>query len=226
MLAQSYWYADLSEGPDSVGGQLRRDKGCPFSSVTNSGRVWRKVPESDARSVSLVRGIRRSRGYQKQSGEYGKVCKVEDSHRGKTFSQCPSADRTQTPSTGLRHPSSKEEGAGKRYSERAPYLRPMPPSSLPAAALIQQFENKECVFPAGGFLFVHRGYFVGYPQCPGPPGVKFLYPARFRRFSFFLSSSFLPSFFPSFLCRIALSACPSARICAVKEIHINLLSIC
>ena len=24
---------------------------CPFSGVTNSGRVWRKVPESDARSV-------------------------------------------------------------------------------------------------------------------------------------------------------------------------------
>ena len=24
---------------------------CPFSGVTKSGRVWRKVPESDARSV-------------------------------------------------------------------------------------------------------------------------------------------------------------------------------
>ena len=34
-----------------VGGQLRRDKECPFSGVTASGRVWRKVPESDARSV-------------------------------------------------------------------------------------------------------------------------------------------------------------------------------
>ena len=29
-------------------------KECPFSGVTNSGRVWRKVPESDARSVSEV----------------------------------------------------------------------------------------------------------------------------------------------------------------------------
>ena len=125
--------------------------------------LWRKVPESGARSVSLVRGIRRLREYQKQNGEYGKVCKVEDSHRDKTFSQCPSADRAQTPSTGLRHPSSKEEGAGKRCSEPAPYLCPMPPSSFPAAALIQQFENKECVFPAGRFLFVHRGYFVEYP---------------------------------------------------------------
>ena len=35
----------------SVHGQLRRDKECAFSGVTNSGRVWRKVPESDARSV-------------------------------------------------------------------------------------------------------------------------------------------------------------------------------
>ena len=32
-------------------GQLRGDKECPFSGVTKSGRVWRKVPESDARSV-------------------------------------------------------------------------------------------------------------------------------------------------------------------------------
>ena len=38
----------LSEG---TGGQLREDKECPFSGVTNSGRVWRKVPESDAWSV-------------------------------------------------------------------------------------------------------------------------------------------------------------------------------
>ena len=26
---------------------------CPFSGVTKSGRVWRKVPESDARSDNL-----------------------------------------------------------------------------------------------------------------------------------------------------------------------------
>ena len=26
---------------------------CPFSGVTSSGRVWRKVPESDARSVRV-----------------------------------------------------------------------------------------------------------------------------------------------------------------------------
>ena len=44
----------LSECADSVGGQLRRgNKECPaFSDVINSGRVWRKVPESDARSVA------------------------------------------------------------------------------------------------------------------------------------------------------------------------------
>ena len=40
-----------SESADRVGGQLRGDKECPFSGVTSSGRVWRKVPESDAQSV-------------------------------------------------------------------------------------------------------------------------------------------------------------------------------
>ena len=35
----------------TVGGQLRGDKECPFSGVTKSGRVWRKVPQSDVRSV-------------------------------------------------------------------------------------------------------------------------------------------------------------------------------
>ena len=39
----------LTEGADRVGGQLRGDKECPFSGVTKSGGVWRKVPESDAR---------------------------------------------------------------------------------------------------------------------------------------------------------------------------------
>ena len=38
-------------GADHVAGQLRGDKECPFSGVTKSGRVWRKVPESNARSV-------------------------------------------------------------------------------------------------------------------------------------------------------------------------------
>ena len=37
-----------------INGQLRGDKECPFSGVTKSGRVWRKVPESDARSVVLT----------------------------------------------------------------------------------------------------------------------------------------------------------------------------
>ena len=48
-----YYYPNLSEGADSVGGQLRGDKECPFSGVSSSGRVWRKVPESDARSVCV-----------------------------------------------------------------------------------------------------------------------------------------------------------------------------
>ena len=42
---------NLSEGADRVGGQPRGQKECPFSGVTKSGRVWRKVPQSDARSV-------------------------------------------------------------------------------------------------------------------------------------------------------------------------------
>ena len=40
-----------SQRPDSVRGQLRGEKECPFSGVTNSGRVYRKVPESDVQSV-------------------------------------------------------------------------------------------------------------------------------------------------------------------------------
>ena len=52
LLPQSYQYPNLSEGADRVGGQLRGDKECPFSGVAKSGRVWRKVPESDARSVT------------------------------------------------------------------------------------------------------------------------------------------------------------------------------
>ena len=51
LLPQSYQYPTLSEGDDRVGGQIRGDKDCPFSGVTKSGKVWRKVPESDARSV-------------------------------------------------------------------------------------------------------------------------------------------------------------------------------
>ena len=55
LLPQSYWYPNLSEGADRVGGQLRGDKECPFRGVTISGRVWRKVPKSDARSVVRTR---------------------------------------------------------------------------------------------------------------------------------------------------------------------------
>ena len=38
----TYQYLNLLKGAD---------KECPFSGVTKSGRVWRKVPESDARNV-------------------------------------------------------------------------------------------------------------------------------------------------------------------------------
>ena len=54
LLLQPCQYPNLSEGADRVGGQLHGDKECPFSGVTKSGRVWRKVPESDARSVPLA----------------------------------------------------------------------------------------------------------------------------------------------------------------------------
>ena len=52
LLSQPYQYPNFSEGADRVGGQLRGDKECPFSGVTKSGTVWRKVPESDTRSVA------------------------------------------------------------------------------------------------------------------------------------------------------------------------------
>ena len=51
------WYPNLSEGADRVGGQLRGDKVCPLSGVTNCGTIRRKVPESDARSVGVVVAI-------------------------------------------------------------------------------------------------------------------------------------------------------------------------
>ena len=60
MLLQSYQYPNLSEGADRVAGQLHGDKECPFSGVTNSGRVWRKVPESDTRSVVSTQTFRRA----------------------------------------------------------------------------------------------------------------------------------------------------------------------
>ena len=46
----SHTNTKLSEGADRVAGQMHGDKERPFSGVTKSGRIWRKVPESDARS--------------------------------------------------------------------------------------------------------------------------------------------------------------------------------
>ena len=37
-------------GADSIGGQLCGDGESPFSGVSSSGRVWKEVPESDART--------------------------------------------------------------------------------------------------------------------------------------------------------------------------------
>ena len=53
LLLQSCLYPNLLEGTDRVGGQLHGDKECPFSGITKSGRVWRKVPESSAQSVCV-----------------------------------------------------------------------------------------------------------------------------------------------------------------------------
>ena len=55
-LALGCFYSHIStrtfqRAADRVAGQLRGDKECPFRGVTKSGRVWRKVHESDARSV-------------------------------------------------------------------------------------------------------------------------------------------------------------------------------
>ena len=59
------------EGADRVAGQLRGDKEYPFSGITKSGRVCKKVPESDARSVelTLIDGI----------------CQIEEQKQKKTF---------------------------------------------------------------------------------------------------------------------------------------------
>ena len=45
---------NLTEGADRVGGQIREDKECPFSGVTDSGRVLSKVPEREAWGVLLI----------------------------------------------------------------------------------------------------------------------------------------------------------------------------
>ena len=55
-VLQSYEYPNLSEGADSIGGQLHGYKDFTFSGVTNSGRVWRKVLESTDLISGQLRG--------------------------------------------------------------------------------------------------------------------------------------------------------------------------
>ena len=50
---QSCSYPNLSDDADSVGGQLHGHKERPYSDVTNSGRVWRTVPESNAQRLRV-----------------------------------------------------------------------------------------------------------------------------------------------------------------------------
>ena len=51
LLPESYQYTNFLEGTDCLGGQLHCNKEHLFSGITSSGRVWREVPESNARSV-------------------------------------------------------------------------------------------------------------------------------------------------------------------------------
>ena len=76
VLSHNYLYPNLSEGADRVAGQMRGDKECPFSGVTKYGRVWRKVPESDARRVSRLVKTNLSRHYSQDlsSPEYFAKC--------------------------------------------------------------------------------------------------------------------------------------------------------
>ena len=71
LLPQSYQYPNFSEGADHIGGQLCGDKEYPFSGITKSGRVWRKVPESDAWSVLM--GITEVMSLQVWFGQHSKV---------------------------------------------------------------------------------------------------------------------------------------------------------
>ena len=59
-LALGRFYSHISTRTflEGVAGQLHRDKEYPFSGVTKSGRVWRSVPESDARSVDTNMSVR------------------------------------------------------------------------------------------------------------------------------------------------------------------------
>ena len=95
MLPQSYQYPNLSEGTDSVGGQLRENKVCPFSGVTSSGRVGRMVPESDAGSLEDGAGKRR--------WEFGGRCRKATLGVWRTVPE--------------RDAGSLEDGAGKRCWE-------------------------------------------------------------------------------------------------------------
>ena len=70
LFSESYYYLNLSERANSVGGQLHGDKECPFSDVTNSGRVWRNVPESEACGVMVdITGIKPRPHRIKQHGQ-------------------------------------------------------------------------------------------------------------------------------------------------------------
>ena len=53
LLPQFYYYTNLSpECADSVSGQLHGNEKRPVIGVTHSGRVWRKVPKSNAWNVT------------------------------------------------------------------------------------------------------------------------------------------------------------------------------
>ena len=89
-------------------GQTGSRKEYPFSGVPKSGRVWRKVPESDARSVITLRAS--------LSGTFLQILpELLTPLKGHSLSprSCPATRQrplkglgtNQTPNTGLRHPS-------------------------------------------------------------------------------------------------------------------------
>ena len=90
-LALDCFYSHISTGTFRVAGQLRGDKECPFSDVTKSGRVWKKVPEIDARSVGgkhtpsiVFRHLFPRKDVVNQCLEFGRkvVCSLADSFLG------------------------------------------------------------------------------------------------------------------------------------------------
>ena len=85
LIPQSCSYPKLSEGADSVGTEQRGDTEWPLSAaVTSSARVWRKVPESDARSMGFSTGGGGGGLFRLDSNDLGFICAGVGSVNGYT----------------------------------------------------------------------------------------------------------------------------------------------